>query len=402
MPMDSTFYSVPKGVHTIPKSNLDLRPDSEVDMDLLNPSPPSVSHEKNVWFFWHSGYYNMHPYTKRNVRAWHRRLSLKGWIIRVVDRVPGSPCNIANFLDVNDPEIFPQAFSEGTLTGTYALQHTSDLVRWPLLLKYGGVYADVGLMQIGDLDRLWNETVARPGSPWEVLSYNSGGPAEYDLTNYFLCARKNNPLFQRCHKLLLALWAEDGGRTSTTGMHASPLLRGLSLLGQNLSKEDSLELTDYIIQGQAARMTMGIVDEEDDWDGPAYVAHHVYAMEFMVGSQLINDMTAWDGRRAFELMSLQLPREGEPESEDQKLAREIVEACLSRSFGFKLAHGMILKVHGDTLGSLWRKYEGSDDVPGTFAHWLRYGMVYWSQDELPPPLVFEEISPYKRGPLLRP
>lgn len=402
MPMDSTFYPVPKGVHTIPKRNLDLRPDSEVDMNLLNPSPPSVSHEKNVWFFWHSGYCNMHPYTKRNVRAWHRRLSLKGWIIRVVDRVPGSPCNIANFLDVNGPEFFPRAFSEGTLTGTYALQHTSDLVRWPLLLKYGGVYADVGLMQIGDLDRLWNETVARPGSLWEVLSYNCGGSAEYDLTNYFLGARKNNPLFQRCHKLLLALWAEDGGKMSTAGMHASPLLRGLSLLGQNLSKEDSLELTDYIIQGQAARMTMGTVDEEDDWDGPAYVAHHVYAMEFMVGSQLINEMTAWDGRRAFELMSLQLPREGEPESEDQKLAREIVEACLSRSFGFKLAHGMILKVCGDTLGSLWRKHEGSDDVPGTYAHWLRYGMVYWSQDELPPPLVFEEINPYKRGPLLRP
>ncbi|KUI58999.1 hypothetical protein VP1G_06227 [Cytospora mali] len=400
--MGSHLYPVPKGVHTIPLNDMDLRPDSEVDADLLKPSPPSASDEKNIWFFWHSGYSTMHPYTKRNVRAWHRRFSHKGWTIRVVDRVPDSPCNVANFLDINDPEIFPQAFSEGTLTGTYALQHTSDLVRWPLLLKYGGVYADVGFLQIGDLDRMWNETVAKPDSQWEVLSYNAGGPEEYDLTNYFLCARKNNPLFQRCHNLLLSLWGEDGGKTSTDGMHASPLLRGLSLLGQNLSKEDSLGLTDYIIQGQAARMTMGTVDEDDDWNGPAYVAKHVYAIEFMVGSQLINEMTAWDGPRAFELMSLRLPREGEPESEDQKLAREIVEACLSRSFGFKLAHGMILKVCGDTLGSLWREHEGSDDIPGTYGHWLRYGMVHWSQNELPPPVVFKEITPYKRGPLLRP
>lgn len=400
--MVSHRYPIPKGVHETPMSNLDLRPDHEIDADLLNSPPPSVSHEKNIWFFWHSGYTTMHPYTKRNVRAWHRRLSPQGWVIRVVDRVPGSPGNIANFLNVNDPEIFPRAFSEGTLTGTYALQHTSDLTRWPLLLKYGGVYADVGLMQIGDLDRLWNETIAKPDSQWEVLSYNSGGPEEYDITNYFLCARKNNSLFRRCHKLLLALWGEDGGKTSTVGMHSSPLLRGLSLLGEDLSKEDSLGLTDYIIQGQAARMTMGTVDEEDGWDGPGYVAKHVYAMEFMVGSQLINDMTAWNGQRAFDLMSLELPGKGEQEGEDQKLAREIVEACLSRSFGFKLAHGIILKVLGDTLGSLWRKYEGSDDVPGTYAHWLRYGMVYWSQDELPLPLVFRKISSYKRGPLLKP
>ena len=362
--MVSHLYPMPKGVHTIPVNELDLRLDTEVDAVLLNPPPPSASHEKNVWFFWHSGYSTMHPYTKRNIRAWHRRFSPEGWIIRVVDRIPESPCNVANFLDVNDPKIFPRAFSEGTLTGTYALQHTSDLVRWPLLLAYGGVYADVGLLQIGDIDRLWDETVAQPGSRWEVLSYNASGPDDCQLTNYFLGSRRDNALFRRYHELFLALWAEDGDKTSTDGMHASPLLRGVPLIGRDLSREDSVGLTDYIIQGQAARMAMGTVDAEAGWDGPAYVARHVYAMDYMVGSQLINDMTAWDGRKAFELMSLELPKEGEPESEDQKLAREIVEACLSKSFAFKLAHGMILKVLGDTLGSLWRKHEGSDDIPG--------------------------------------
>lgn len=399
--METYLYSIPEGVHAIPASEMDLRSDAEVDSTLLDPPSPSSSSEKNIWLFWHSGYSTMHPYTQRTVRTYHRRFSKKGWTVRVVDRVAGSPCNVANFLDLNDPDTFPKAFREGTITGTYALQHTSDLVRWPLLLKYGGVYVDVGLMPIGDLDRLWNATVGDPGSRWEILSNNAGPPDDYDLTNYLLCARRNNPVFQRCHRLLLALWAEDGGKTSTTGMYKSPLLRGLPLLGRSLSDQDSRDLTDYIIQGQVMRMVLSSVDEEDGWDGPGYVTKHIYALEYMVGSQLINEMTAWDGPRAFELMSLKLPQPGEPETEDQKLAREIVEACLSRSFSFKLAHGMIVRVLGETLGSLWRANNGSDDVPGTYAHWLRYGMLHWSQDELPEPMKFVRITPVKTGPLFR-
>jgi Glycosyltransferase sugar-binding region containing DXD motif len=73
-------------------------------------------------------------------------------MIRVL---PSSPLNVANFLDISDPGIFPRAFVDGTIGGDYAPQHTSDLIRWPLLLKYGGVYADVGMIQNGNFDRLW-------------------------------------------------------------------------------------------------------------------------------------------------------------------------------------------------------------------------------------------------------
>ncbi len=400
--MDSQIYPLPAGLHAIPAHLLDLRPDSEVDHDLLHPKP--VSDEKNIWFFWHTGYTHMHPYTRRNIRAWHRRLSQKCWTIRVLDRLPSSPLNVANFLDISDPGTFPRAFVDGTIGGDYAPQHTSDLVRWPLLLKYGGVYADVGMMQIGDLDCLWRETVGNPASRFEVLSYNAGGVEARSLTNYFLASGRNNPLFARCHQLLLRLWAEDGGKASTEGMHGSPLLRGIPLMGGSFSVEEeeaSRMLTDYIIQGQVMTMVMGLVDEEDGWNGPKYVAEHVYGIEFMVGSQLINEITGWDGQKAFNLMSLSLPKEGEVESAEQKQAREIVEACLQKSFGFKLAHGLILRVLGDTLGSLWRKHEGSDNVPGTYAHWLRHGTVYWNQDGIPPTLEFKVIEPFKRGPLLR-
>lgn len=403
--MESHPYTIPAGVHAIPQAQIDLRTDDEIDALILAPPPVPEDHEKNVWFFWHSGYHTMHPYAKRTVRAYHRRLALLGWTIRVLDVAPHSPAHVAHFLDIADPSLFPDAFRNGTITGTYARQHASDLVRFPLLLKYGGVYADVGLMLIGDLDTLWSTTVGNPDSLYEVLSFHDDGRAAdgYNLLNYFLCAGRNNALFRRCHGLFLALWAEDGGKTSTEGMHRSSLLRGVSLLKSSASDSDELqvELSDYIIQGQAIRMAMGSVDAEDGWNGPEYVGQHVYVMEFMVGSQLINEMTAWNGPRAFDLMSLPLPDEGEEESPDQKSAREIVEGCLSRSFAFKLAHGLILAVHGDTLGSLWRRHEGSDDRPGTYAHWLRYGMLHWTQDKVPPPSTFRPITPYKSGRLLQ-
>lgn len=328
----------------------------------------------------------------------------------MLDRQPSSPLNVAHFLDINDSATFPRAFIDGTVGGEYAPQHTSDLVRWPLLLRYGGVYADVGLMQIGDLDRLWLETIGNPDSPFEVLSYDTGSIAERSLTNYFLGSRRNNPLFERCHKLLLRLWAADGGKVNTEGMHRSPLLSSVPLMGGSFTIEEqgrklgpeevSRMLTDYIIQGQVTTMVMGLVDEDDDWDGPKYVTEHVYAIEFMVGSQLINDLTGWDGRKAFRLMSLPLPKVGEEESEEQHQARYIVKACLQKSFGFKLAHGLILRVFGETLGSLWRKHEGSDNVPGTYAHWLRHGTMYWNQDHIPPTVKSAARDPIKRGPLL--
>lgn len=172
--------------------------------------------------------------------------------------------------------------------------------------------------------------------------------------------------------------------------------------GRTIGPEEvSRMLTDYIIQGQVMSMVMGLVDEEDNWDGPKYVAEHVYVIEFMAGSQLINELTAWDGRKAFNLMSLSLPNEGEAESAEQKHAREIVEACLQKSFGFKLAHGLILRVLGDTLGSLWRKHEGSDDVPGTYAHWFRHGTTYWNQDKIPPSVELGAVQLLKRGLLMK-
>jgi hypothetical protein len=95
------------------------------------------------------------------------------------------PLNVSNFLNTSDPHTFPRAFTNGTICGDYAALHTSDL-------KYG---ADVGLIQIGDLDRLWRETVGDPSSRFQVLSYDAGGIGPIGLTNHFLASGRDNPFF---------------------------------------------------------------------------------------------------------------------------------------------------------------------------------------------------------------
>ncbi|KAJ2970060.1 hypothetical protein NUW58_g9813 [Xylaria curta] len=49
-------YPIPAGSHAIPAEELDLRPDAEIDQDIVNPEPISLDSQKNIFFFWHSGY----------------------------------------------------------------------------------------------------------------------------------------------------------------------------------------------------------------------------------------------------------------------------------------------------------------------------------------------------------
>ncbi|KOS19806.1 hypothetical protein ESCO_001074 [Escovopsis weberi] len=408
--MDGRICPMPAGCRALPEQSLDLRPDSEIDLELLHPKP--VTDDKNVWFFWDKGFERMHPYSQRTVRTWHRRLSKKGWVVRVIDRVPGSPLNISAFCDIHDPKDFPKSFAEETITGAYAAQINSDLIRYPLLLKYGGVYADAGMIQIGDLDLIWDQVIANPESPYEIVAYNCGDVHERVLANYFMMAARSNPVFERCHRLLMEIWAADGGKNSTHGMGRSSLIKHAPLkIGHSWSFEEDGKvyspsdidemLADYLIQGYVMTLVLGLIDPEDGWNGPEYSAKHIYAMDYMVGSQLINEMTAWNSPKQFRLMSLQMPREGELESEEQKEAREIVEACLTRSWGFKLAHGLIVRVLGDTLGTLWKQNPDSDHAPGTYAAWFRYGTLHWVPVDPCPRLDFQVIEPYKIGPLLR-
>ena len=121
------------------------------------------------------GIQNLPPYLLRNVLAWYRRLSPLGWKVYVLDVVPGSPLNVSNFIDTTSADVVPDAFRSTALAGEYKAQHTSDLVRFPLLLKYGGVYMDVGILLYGDLDKLWTEHISNPESPIDFSGFTMGG-----------------------------------------------------------------------------------------------------------------------------------------------------------------------------------------------------------------------------------
>jgi hypothetical protein len=72
------------------------------------------------------------------------------------------------------------------------------------------ICADVGVMQIGDLDWLWNEAI---GNNLDLRLYHimgGGGVDGRGLTNYFMGTGRKNLFFERCHKLFLALWNGNG------------------------------------------------------------------------------------------------------------------------------------------------------------------------------------------------
>lgn len=110
----------------------DLRAQEEIVAQLLTYRP--VTREKNVWAFWDKGWAAMHPWVQRNVVDWVRRLGQE-WDVRVLDTVSGSPHNVARFVD---EDMLPATFTR--MDGPHAGQHSSDIVRVPLLYLHGGVW----------------------------------------------------------------------------------------------------------------------------------------------------------------------------------------------------------------------------------------------------------------------
>jgi hypothetical protein len=112
------------------------------------------------------------------------------------------------------------------------------------------------------------------------------------------------------------------------------------------------------------------------------------------------NLTDWDSKRQFELFALEMPRSGEEETADQKLAREIVEKSIAQSWCLKLAHGFSAKLFGaPTLGMHWRANDGSDCGPGTYGGWLRWAMSNLTQKNPPAPLRIPVYEPTMVGSL---
>ena len=362
--------------------------ESTLPTALTSPEPP-LRGAKSIFAFWHAGIRALPPYLLRNVLSWYRRFSPLGWTVYVLDTVPGSALNISRFIDTSSADVVPAAFTHNTITGEYAAQHTSDLTRFPLLLKYGGVYMDVGILAFGDVDAVWRETVGAPSSPHDFVGFTLGGAADPTIVNFAFMCTPENPLVERAHRILLKLWQ---GRTHTAGMHAHPLLEGVPLMrvpkdtsGSNANGVTDEGITDYAIQIQAMSAAQRWKELGGGWDGPKYVREKAWLWGMLEGANVPEQLTGWDGPRIFALLSLRMPSgPGEVvvvETAEQRQAREIVEKSVAGSWCYKLSHGTTAKLFGcDTTGMLWRKHVGSDAKPGTYAGWMRFAMTHCTQD----------------------
>lgn len=326
----------------------------------------------------------------------------------MLDKVPDSPLNVSRYIDTTSPDVVPDAFRDGTLNGEFAAQHTSDLVRFPLLLKYGGVYMDVGILLYGDLDALWTQHIMNPESPIDFAGFTMGEFPNLSIVNFTLISGADNALVKRAHHIFLKLWE---GKVNTAGAHKHLLVSHVPLMrvppelvtdddGKGKMAMNDEVMTDYAVQIQCLGAAERWVDESDGWDGPQYVQNKCWLFSMMAHSYAHEQVTDWNGTLQQRLFSLKLPGPGEEESDDQRLARRMVEDVVGKSWCLKLGHGFSAKLFGgDTLGIRWRKDVGTDCVEGTYAGWLRWAEVNVAQKGLLEKIYIGDYEPTMRGKL---
>lgn len=268
---------------------------------------------------------------------------------------------------------------------------------------------DVGVLQFGDLDWLWTQKIANSDSPFEFAGFTMGDPPEISAVNFWLMSGPQNPLIARAHYIFLKLWE---GKTNTTGASRHPLVSHVPLMRvpQEVSVEEAGKdkmvindeaMTDYAVQIQCLGAVQRWLDDKDGWNGPDYVREKCWLYSMIDHSYVHEQMTSWTSKKQHELFCLPVPASDGDESEDQRLARSIVEKAVSGSWCMKLGHGFSAKLFGaDTLGMLWKRHDGTDCKDETYGGWLRWAEVNCAQDNPPKPSDIPPYQPTLRGQLL--
>ena len=369
----------------LPDSEIDTRPDTEIIAELKTYREPTS--DKNVWAFWHSGFDSMRPWTQRNVLNWVRRLG-RCWTIHVLDRVPGSPVNVLRYIDASQ---LPDVFINGTMTGPHVGAHSGDLVRLPLLYRYGGVWMDAGLLLFRHLDDICWNAIEDPSSPYEmsgiILELR---PSASTMLNGFIAAKRENPFIRRWHDIYLALW---DGVTESAGFHKHPLLSHIPLISPPTSKMDfpdskiAPELySDYLAHFMCFDRLRALVDPADGFNGPEYFAEKMCLFDGLQELYLFDHTTGWSGSKQFELLST--PRD--VTNDNYTEAERLVEAVLANTAMIKLSHGPRGALD-PLLATLWDepRHHDKDNERGTFAEYLRYGSVHFKQTRAMQPAKLE-------------
>ena len=293
-----------------------LPEDGSVPVALTKPPMPKRG-GKNIFAYWHTGIHTLKPYLLRNILSWYQRYDSLGWNIYVLDTIEGSPLNVSRYIDMSDPEVVPEVLRrKPSVTGQYSAQHSSDLVRYPMLLKYGGVYLDTGMILFGDMDKLWEDHVGNTDSPIDYAGFAMGDtPDAISIVNFCMMCTPDNPLVQRAHSIFLKLWE---GRTDTTGAHAHPLVSHVPLLrvppnvvqngeGKDKMAIDDEAMTDYAVQIQAMGTAQRWLDEEANWNGPEYVLNKCWLLSMIRHAYVNEQLTGWDSAKQHLIFQTPFP-----------------------------------------------------------------------------------------------
>ena len=396
--MSRQSFDVPNGTQVLSSSRQDSRTDDGIIASLISP-PSEVISQKNVWAFWDKGFVKLRGWQKRNVIGWVRKLGPTGWTVRVLDSIQGSPSNVLNYLD---PADLPHAVVSGNMDWPHMGQHVSDLVRLPLLHQFGGIYLDVGVLLLGDLQgSLWNR-IADPESQYRIGGFahqhrsNSWG----SLQNFCLVAQKGEEILQRWQRIMLEVWKE---RTSSDGLVKHPVFEGVpaepnARVMMTIKPGSEALLQDYWVNLLAWEKLKVTIDEKCGFNGPDYVQKHVLLLDPMQEAFAAEVHTRLNTYRLFQMLTCQ--RDTTAAGVDPTLHAEataLVDYLLTSSTVVKLYHG-----HGYMLApplATFRDAPGNDDAdarPGTFGEYLRYAGETIDQQRAVPPL---ELPVYS-GPVL--
>ncbi|KAL2845900.1 hypothetical protein BJY01DRAFT_247506 [Aspergillus pseudoustus] len=362
-----------------PAEPLDTRSDEEILASISEHRP--VTSEKNIWAYWHDGISGMPKWCQRNIIDWHR-ICGPSWTIRVLDTVPDSPNHALKYIP---PEMLPETFVKGTMAGPYVGPHSADFLRGACLYLFGGVFMDVGIMLIRNLDRVCWSQLADPSTP-----YNISVPwmCETSMGNHFVASRKGDPFIKRWHELFVHVWKD---RTSYEGTGQNPLFAFMSnvVAGSSFGaaeergmiwewKVSPLTVLEYITQVLAWMRLTILEDAGDGFSGVDYAMKNVLWFDVLAENWGIESKIGFRGEDAFNLLATRL--DADPESEEYKKAYAIVWRCLAQSSMQKVTHGKNL-IKSLALGSLWdlEENEGMDIKEGTFAELLRYGATRFRQ-----------------------
>ncbi|KAI1827035.1 capsular polysaccharide synthesis protein-domain-containing protein [Xylaria intraflava] len=370
---------IPPGLKAINPNKLDLRSDEEIAAWLQKPH--SVTSDKNVWAFWHTGYASMKPWVRRSIINWVRRLG-PDWTVHLLDKVPDSETNIAHYVDSS---YFPDAFNNGTMDGPSVGQHLADLVRLPLLWKYGGVWMDAGTFLFRHLDDICWKQIENPATPYEMAGFLiETRPGVDCMLNGFIATKRGNPFIKRWHDIYVALW---DGATNAQGFHKHPLLRHLPLLCPPVDKLNCPDLgmamegfSDYLGAFMCFERLRKLIDPTDGFNGPEYCSKHMLLFSSAQETYYVQHQTHWSGARQFELLTAKRTGEGVVKDEKWRAAEALVANTLANTATMKLSHGPPGALES-CLADLWdtKEHEDKDHAGDTFAGYLRYGSVHFDQ-----------------------